>query len=169
MVTFSSVHFFTRFLKDTVRPVVHTELQLLYVFHLIGPYIPRYQHERTRCMMDVSERGWSVLLRIHAPPPFYVLPRLVFWTHWPHALKGWPQCGTPSQNCVVAVKKLSCDSLVLAAVRARAASNQTFTLWQRGLRRAKMWQRGLRRAKMWQRGLRRAKMWQRGLRRAKMG
>nr|CAB3263735.1 mediator of RNA polymerase II transcription subunit 23-like [Phallusia mammillata] len=54
----------SQLLKDEIRPIVETELQMLYVYHLIGPYIPRYQVERTRCMMDVALVLYDILLRV---------------------------------------------------------------------------------------------------------
>lgn len=42
-----------RFLSETLKPVVQTEFQLLYVYHLVGPFLQRFQQERTRCMLEV--------------------------------------------------------------------------------------------------------------------
>nr|XP_039249771.1 mediator of RNA polymerase II transcription subunit 23-like [Styela clava] len=53
-----------QFLKEQVKPNVMTELQLLYVFHLIGPFLPRFQHERTRCMIDVAVVLYDMLLQV---------------------------------------------------------------------------------------------------------
>uniref|UniRef100_H2YVM5 Mediator of RNA polymerase II transcription subunit 23 n=1 Tax=Ciona savignyi TaxID=51511 RepID=H2YVM5_CIOSA len=59
----------SQFLKEEAKPLIKTELQLLYIFHLIGPYFPRFQLERTRCMMDVTQVLYDILLRVskHAP------------------------------------------------------------------------------------------------------
>lgn len=53
-----------QFLKEKVKPHVTSELQLLYVFHLIGPFLPRFQHERTRCMIDVAVVLYDMLLQV---------------------------------------------------------------------------------------------------------
>nr|XP_009858310.1 mediator of RNA polymerase II transcription subunit 23-like isoform X1 [Ciona intestinalis] len=54
----------SQFLKEEAKPLIETELQLLYIFHLIGPYFPRFQLERTRCMMDVAQLLYNILLRV---------------------------------------------------------------------------------------------------------
>lgn len=46
---------FFRFLSETLKPVVQTEFQLLYVYHLVGPFLQRFQQERTRCMLEVEK------------------------------------------------------------------------------------------------------------------
>lgn len=43
-----------RFLTEVLLPIVKTEFQLLYVYHLVGPFLQRFQQERTRCMMEVK-------------------------------------------------------------------------------------------------------------------
>lgn len=52
------------FLKEQVKPIVTTELQLLYVFHLSSPFLPRFQQERTRCMIDVAVVLYDMLLQV---------------------------------------------------------------------------------------------------------
>ena len=42
-----------RFLSEVLKPLVKTEFQLLYVYHLVGPFLQRFQQERTRCMLEV--------------------------------------------------------------------------------------------------------------------
>lgn len=43
-----------RFLTEVLIPIVKTEFQLLYVYHLVGPFLQRFQQERTRCMLEVG-------------------------------------------------------------------------------------------------------------------
>ena len=43
-----------RFLTEVLLPIVKTEFQLLYVYHLVGPFLQRFQQERTRCMIEVE-------------------------------------------------------------------------------------------------------------------
>ncbi|CAK8677896.1 unnamed protein product [Clavelina lepadiformis] len=54
----------SQFLKEEMRPLIETELQLLYVFHLIGPYFHRFRAERTRCLMDVASVLYDMLLNV---------------------------------------------------------------------------------------------------------
>lgn len=49
---FLSLNF--RFLTEVLLPIVKTEFQLLYVYHLVGPFLQRFQQERTRCMIEVK-------------------------------------------------------------------------------------------------------------------
>ncbi|KAI1240951.1 hypothetical protein IHE44_0009403 [Lamprotornis superbus] len=44
-----------KFLTETLIPIVKTEFQLLYVYHLVGPFLQRFQQERTRCMIEVEK------------------------------------------------------------------------------------------------------------------
>uniref|UniRef100_A0A8C2BY29 Mediator of RNA polymerase II transcription subunit 23 n=1 Tax=Cyprinus carpio TaxID=7962 RepID=A0A8C2BY29_CYPCA len=46
-----------KFLSEVLKPIVKTEFQLLYVYHLVGPFLQRFQQERTRCMLEVEIRG----------------------------------------------------------------------------------------------------------------
>lgn len=50
-----------RFLTEVLIPIVKTEFQLLYVYHLVGPFLQRFQQERTRCMIEVKCNSWSNL------------------------------------------------------------------------------------------------------------
>ena len=43
-----------RFMSETLKPIVQTEFQLLYVYHLVGPFLQRFHQERTRCMLEVQ-------------------------------------------------------------------------------------------------------------------
>uniref|UniRef100_UPI00358E3817 mediator of RNA polymerase II transcription subunit 23 isoform X2 n=1 Tax=Myxine glutinosa TaxID=7769 RepID=UPI00358E3817 len=49
------------FLKEVVKPLVKTEVQLLYVYHLVGPFLPRFQQERTRCMLEIAAEFYEML------------------------------------------------------------------------------------------------------------
>lgn len=46
-----------RFLSEVLKPLVKTEFQLLYIYHLVGPFLQRFQQERTRCMLEVHMRS----------------------------------------------------------------------------------------------------------------
>ncbi|KTG03894.1 hypothetical protein cypCar_00013357 [Cyprinus carpio] len=43
-----------KFLSEVLKPIVKTEFQLLYVYHLVGPFLQRFQQETTRCMLEVE-------------------------------------------------------------------------------------------------------------------
>lgn len=51
-------------LKEKFKPKVTTELQLLYVCHLIAPFLPRFQQERTRCMLDIVGVIYDMLQKV---------------------------------------------------------------------------------------------------------
>jgi len=53
-----------KFLEEEVKPRIKTELQLLFVFHLVGPYFPRFQNERSRCLTDVAMFLYDILLQV---------------------------------------------------------------------------------------------------------
>ncbi|KAM9339503.1 mediator of RNA polymerase II transcription subunit 23 isoform 7-T7 [Symphorus nematophorus] len=50
-----------KFLSETLKPVVQTEFQLLYVYHLVGPFLQRFQQERTRCMLEICVAFYEML------------------------------------------------------------------------------------------------------------
>ncbi|NXF20094.1 MED23 polymerase, partial [Rhodinocichla rosea] len=58
------VHVLTycRFLTEALIPIVKTEFQLLYVYHLVGPFLQRFQQERTRCMIEIGVAFYEMLL-----------------------------------------------------------------------------------------------------------
>ncbi|KAK2856375.1 hypothetical protein Q5P01_005110 [Channa striata] len=50
-----------KFLSETLKPIVQTEFQLLYVYHLVGPFLQRFQQERTRCMLEIGVAFYEML------------------------------------------------------------------------------------------------------------
>ncbi|KAK0134208.1 Mediator of RNA polymerase II transcription subunit 23 [Merluccius polli] len=50
-----------KFLSETLKPVVQTEFQLLYVYHLVMPFLQRFQQERTRCMLEIGVAFYEML------------------------------------------------------------------------------------------------------------
>ncbi|KAG2467838.1 MED23 polymerase, partial [Polypterus senegalus] len=50
-----------KFLSELLKPVVKTEFQLLYVYHLVGPFLQRFQQERTRCMLEIGVAFYEML------------------------------------------------------------------------------------------------------------
>ncbi|KAM8937669.1 mediator of RNA polymerase II transcription subunit 23 isoform 7-T7 [Lycaon pictus] len=53
-----------KFLTEVLLPVVKTEFQLLYVYHLVGPFLQRFQQERTRCMIEIGVAFYDMLLNV---------------------------------------------------------------------------------------------------------
>ncbi|KAJ7421364.1 hypothetical protein BTVI_18632 [Pitangus sulphuratus] len=51
-----------KFLTESLIPIVKTEFQLLYVYHLVGPFLQRFQQERTRCMIEIGVAFYEMLL-----------------------------------------------------------------------------------------------------------
>uniref|UniRef100_A0A8C3E472 Mediator of RNA polymerase II transcription subunit 23 n=1 Tax=Corvus moneduloides TaxID=1196302 RepID=A0A8C3E472_CORMO len=51
-----------KFLTEALIPIVKTEFQLLYVYHLVGPFLQRFQQERTRCMIEIGVAFYEMLL-----------------------------------------------------------------------------------------------------------
>jgi mediator of RNA polymerase II transcription subunit 23 len=51
-------------LRDLVRPQVKTELQLLFICHLIGPFFARLEKERTRVLTDVVIQLYQIILQV---------------------------------------------------------------------------------------------------------
>ena len=41
-------------MRERLRPLIKTECQFLFMSHLLGPFLQRFQTERTRCLLDVS-------------------------------------------------------------------------------------------------------------------
>ncbi|XP_068610263.1 mediator of RNA polymerase II transcription subunit 23 [Brachionichthys hirsutus] len=50
-----------KFLSEALKPIVQTEFQLLYVYHLVGPFLQRFQQERTRCMLEIGVAFYEML------------------------------------------------------------------------------------------------------------
>ncbi|XP_044532922.1 mediator of RNA polymerase II transcription subunit 23 isoform X7 [Gracilinanus agilis] len=53
-----------KFLTEALLPIIKTEFQLLYVYHLVGPFLQRFQQERTRCMIEIGVAFYDMLLNV---------------------------------------------------------------------------------------------------------
>ncbi|XP_078068990.1 mediator of RNA polymerase II transcription subunit 23 isoform X2 [Mustelus asterias] len=53
-----------KFLTEVLKPLVKTEFQLLYIYHLVGPFLQRFQQERTRCMLEIGIAFYEMLQNI---------------------------------------------------------------------------------------------------------
>ncbi|KAK7906948.1 hypothetical protein WMY93_015560 [Mugilogobius chulae] len=72
-----------KFLSETLKPVVKTEFQLLYVYHLVGPFLQRFQQERTRCMLEIGVAFYEMLQAVdqHCQHLSYMDPICDFLYH----------------------------------------------------------------------------------------
>ncbi|XP_070781389.1 mediator of RNA polymerase II transcription subunit 23 isoform X7 [Enoplosus armatus] len=72
-----------KFLSETLKPVVQTEFQLLYVYHLVGPFLQRFQQERTRCMLEIGVAFYEMLQAVdqHCQHLSYMDPICDFLYH----------------------------------------------------------------------------------------
>ncbi|XP_036942158.1 mediator of RNA polymerase II transcription subunit 23 isoform X1 [Acanthopagrus latus] len=72
-----------KFLSETLKPVVQTEFQLLYVYHLVGPFLQRFQQERTRCMLEIGVAFYEMLQAVdqHSQHLSYMDPICDFLYH----------------------------------------------------------------------------------------
>ncbi|ESO86009.1 hypothetical protein LOTGIDRAFT_167513 [Lottia gigantea] len=52
------------FLKDKVKPIAKREEQLIYVCHLVGPFLQRLHAERTRSLLDLTVELYQILLNV---------------------------------------------------------------------------------------------------------
>lgn len=50
-----------QFLKDKIKPVLKTEEQLIFICHIVGPFLQRFYAERTRSLVDVTIELYEML------------------------------------------------------------------------------------------------------------
>ncbi|XP_033121340.1 mediator of RNA polymerase II transcription subunit 23-like [Anneissia japonica] len=53
-----------QFLTKEVHPLVKTEEQLLFVCHLVGPFLQRFHEERTRCLLNITSEFYDMLAAV---------------------------------------------------------------------------------------------------------
>ncbi|KAK7100374.1 mediator of RNA polymerase II transcription subunit 23-like isoform X2 [Littorina saxatilis] len=53
-----------QFVREKLRPVIRTEEQLLFLCHLIGPFLQRFHLERTRCLMELTVELYEILVKV---------------------------------------------------------------------------------------------------------
>ncbi|KAG5846675.1 hypothetical protein ANANG_G00117500 [Anguilla anguilla] len=72
-----------KFLSEVLKPIVKTEFQLLYVYHLVGPFLQRFQQERTRCMLEIGVAFYEMLQTVdqHSQHLAYMDPICDFLYH----------------------------------------------------------------------------------------
>ncbi|XP_023930965.1 mediator of RNA polymerase II transcription subunit 23-like, partial [Lingula anatina] len=53
-----------QFIKEQLKPVVHTEEQFLFICHLVGPFLQRFYAERTRCLLEFVVDLYEILEKV---------------------------------------------------------------------------------------------------------
>ncbi|KAI2652422.1 Mediator of RNA polymerase II transcription subunit 23 [Labeo rohita] len=78
------------FLSEVLKPIVKTEFQLLYVYHLVGPFLQRFQQERTRCMLEIGVAFYEMLQAVdqHSKHLAYMDPICDFLYHIKYMFTG---------------------------------------------------------------------------------
>uniref|UniRef100_A0A8C2FL38 Mediator of RNA polymerase II transcription subunit 23 n=1 Tax=Cyprinus carpio TaxID=7962 RepID=A0A8C2FL38_CYPCA len=79
-----------KFLSEVLKPIVKTEFQLLYVYHLVGPFLQRFQQERTRCMLKIGVVFYEMLQAVdqHSKHLAYMDPICDFLYHIKYMFTG---------------------------------------------------------------------------------
>uniref|UniRef100_A0AAY4E3H4 Mediator of RNA polymerase II transcription subunit 23 n=1 Tax=Denticeps clupeoides TaxID=299321 RepID=A0AAY4E3H4_9TELE len=79
-----------KFLSEVLKPIVKTEFQLLYVYHLVGPFLQRFQQERTRCMLEIGVAFYEMLQAVdqHCSHLSYTDPICDFLYHVKYMFTG---------------------------------------------------------------------------------
>ncbi|XP_074643703.1 mediator of RNA polymerase II transcription subunit 23-like [Tubulanus polymorphus] len=52
------------FMKEKLRGVIKTESQYLLLCHIIGPFLPRFHAERTRCLLELTVELYEILANV---------------------------------------------------------------------------------------------------------
>ncbi|KAK2179641.1 hypothetical protein NP493_478g01047 [Ridgeia piscesae] len=50
-----------QFIREVLKPLIKTEDQLLFVCHLVGPFLRRFHIERTRCLLELTVELYEIL------------------------------------------------------------------------------------------------------------
>lgn len=84
----------TRFLSETLKPIVKTEFQLLYVYNLVGPFLQRFQQERTRCMLEVTTSSCPDIIKRKVYLLNFYISVCLRVLDWCGLLRDAPGCGS---------------------------------------------------------------------------
>ncbi|XP_050360927.1 mediator of RNA polymerase II transcription subunit 23 isoform X2 [Nymphalis io] len=57
------------FVKDKVSPEIRTEMQLIFLCHLVGPYLQRFNSDLSRAVMDITIALYELLAHIDKTQP----------------------------------------------------------------------------------------------------
>jgi len=58
-----------RFVREKVHPVVKTEEQFLFLCHLVGPFLQRFNTDRPRCVTDLTVELYELLEQVDKNVP----------------------------------------------------------------------------------------------------
>ncbi|KAG8223893.1 hypothetical protein J437_LFUL004729 [Ladona fulva] len=58
-----------QFVKECLRPLVRTEEQLLFLCHLVGPFLQRFNTDHPRCVMDLTLQLYESLEQVDKSVP----------------------------------------------------------------------------------------------------
>lgn len=61
------MHF--RFVKEKLSPEIRTEVQLLFLCHLVGPFLQRFNSDLSRAVMDITIALYELLAQIDKAQP----------------------------------------------------------------------------------------------------
>ncbi|KAL4235920.1 Mediator of RNA polymerase II transcription subunit 23 [Mactra antiquata] len=53
-----------QFVKEKVKGCIRTEEQFLFLLYLVGPFLSRFNNERTRCLLDLTVEFYEILANI---------------------------------------------------------------------------------------------------------
>ncbi|KAH3697072.1 hypothetical protein DPMN_084557 [Dreissena polymorpha] len=53
-----------QFVKEKVKGIIKTEEQFLFLLFLLGPFLSRFNFERTRCLLDLTVEFYEILANI---------------------------------------------------------------------------------------------------------
>lgn len=51
-------------MKDKLSPEIHTEAQLLYLCHLVGPFLQRFNSDLSRAVRDITLALYELLAQV---------------------------------------------------------------------------------------------------------
>ncbi|CAH2251213.1 jg25282, partial [Pararge aegeria aegeria] len=57
------------FVKEKLTPEIHTETQLLFLCHLVGPYLQRFNSDVSRAVMEITKTLYELLAHIDKIQP----------------------------------------------------------------------------------------------------
>lgn len=53
-----------RFVKEKLSPIIKTEEQYVFLCHLVGPFLDRFNTDRPRCVMDLTSELYQLLEKV---------------------------------------------------------------------------------------------------------
>ncbi|KAL8625637.1 hypothetical protein ACOMHN_043912 [Nucella lapillus] len=106
-----------QFVREQLQPVIKTEEQLLFLCHLIGPFLQRFHLERTRCLMELTVELYEILVKVdkHCEHMKYINPICDYLYHIKYMFVG---DGVKNE-----VEKLNCNLRPSLRMRLRFISH----------------------------------------------